>query len=481
MNRLLLRIIFRVWGFAIVSFGLVSAAHGHHSHYVDFLPDSNTEVRGTIERVYWSNPHIRWDMIAEDGERWQLHIQPNPALAARVGLTRDTFAVGDELIASGEIGRDGKKWVYVNFMIDDDGDEYGSDEQALSGVSRARGTDLSTADPASWSVDPDYVAPYLGDWRFVLRPQASAPTIFNAAIIEHEGKYVLETHGGVEALHVDADGIRFALHLAAGNGVPFEHRVTGVLNDDGSMSGTWVSNSTEGEFNWIAHRDSGPDDAFEWAATPFVLDGVFGGREVRGQAPFSSYHRAEYALTDAGRARFEELDPLDAQTPRCQPWGPMHNRTYGIDKVEFEWGEDSLIRMRDEWMARDWFADSLPEDLEVLPSRNGFGVMIWEDDHLRIEISHLRPGIMGLMGYPYSANARVVEQIWLSADGNTLRQILTLHDPDYYQFPVVRQIWRASGPGPLYNVDACDADAFYIDLYNRNVFDEYIERTDIRP
>ena len=78
MNRL-----FLVFGFA-----LVPAAHAHHSHYVDFLPDSNTAVRGTIERVYWSNPHIRWDMIAEDGERWLLHVQPNPAMATRAGMTK---------------------------------------------------------------------------------------------------------------------------------------------------------------------------------------------------------------------------------------------------------------------------------------------------------------------------------------------------------------------------------------------------------
>lgn len=34
---------------------------------------------------------------------------------------------------------------------------------------------------------------------------------------------------------------------------------------------------------------------------------------------------------------------------------------------------------------------------------------------------------------------------------------------------------------PQYNMDACDPDPFYIDLYNRGAFDEYIKRTDLRP
>ena len=149
--------------------------------------------------------------------------------------------------------------------------------------------------------------------------------------------------------------------------------------------------------------------------------------------------------------------------------------------VEFVHDEESILRMRDEWMARDWFADALPDDLEIVPSANGFGVMTWEEDHLRIDITHLRPGVIGLMHYPYSGDARVVERIWLSADGNTLRQTLTLHDPEYYQFPIVNEIWRSRGDNPLYNVDACDPDPFYIDLYDRGVFGQYIERSAARP
>lgn len=77
--------------------------------------------------------------------------------------------------------------------------------------------------------------------------------------------------------------------------------------------------------------------------------------------------------------------------------------------------------------------------------------------------------------------SRVGERIWLSADGNTLRQTLTLHDPEYYHFPVVHEIWRSRGDNPLYNVDACDPDPFCIDRYDHGVFGEYGERSAVRP
>ena len=176
MNRLVI----------VTSLAFASAAQAHHSHYVDFLPDSSMEFRGTIDRVYWSNPHVRWEAISEDGERWQLHVQPSATNASRSGLAEDTFAPGDEVVVTGEVGRDGRNWVYVQHMIDGDGDEYGSAEQASSGVTLGDGADFSSDDPASWSVDPDYIAPYLGEWRLVFQPESQTPSLFDVAIMEYE-------------------------------------------------------------------------------------------------------------------------------------------------------------------------------------------------------------------------------------------------------------------------------------------------------
>ena len=471
----------------VLSLALASTVQAHHSHYVDFLPDSNMEFRGTIDRVYWSNPHVRWEAISDDGERWQLHVQPSATNASRSGLAEDTFAPGDEVVVSGEVGRDGRNWVYVQHMIDGDGDEYGTAEQASGGVTLAVGADFSSDNPASWCVDPDYVAPYLGEWRLVFQPESRTPALFDVEIIEYEGKYVAQARGGLEDLHVDSNGIKFTLKLRMGNGVPYEGRLAGRLNGDGTFGGVYRASNSDNELAWIAvPADQGPEHDVEWAETPFRLDGAFGGRANRGGAstplPFrGAFTKRSFALTDAGAAVYARFDPTDAPTPRCQPWGPMQDRTFGINRVEFVHDEESILRMRDEWMARDWFADALPDDLRIVPSANGFGVMTWEEDHLRIDITHLRPGVIGLMHYPYSGNARVVERIWLSADGNTLRQTLMLHDPEYYHFPIVNEIWRSRGDNPLYNVDACDPDPFYIDLYDRGAFGEYVERSALRP
>lgn len=484
MNRIILAL----------SLAQISVVHAHHSHFVDFEPNTRAELRGTFERVYWANPHIRWDVVTEDGEEWQLHVQANASEAPRSGMTRDTFAPGDEFVAVGEIGRDGRKWLYVNYMRDDDGDEYGSLDEDIGGVSFSGGADLSADDPQTWTIDDNYVAPYRGAWRLVFEAPAPAPTqarggppqpigaarpsLFDFEIIEHEGQQILQARGGIEDLHVDAAGIKFTLKVATGPGVPYEIRATGNLNGDGSMAGTYISSAVNGEYAWTGGRQ-GPEDEIQWASTPFRLDGTFGGRGSI--VPYASFLKTAYSMTDAGRARYEQFDPTDALSPRCQPMGPLQELTFGIHKFEFIHRENQLLRIRQHWLYNSWFEESLPDDLEPSPSRNGFSVASWEKDHLKIETTHLRPGLVGLLGYPYSGDASVVERIWLSADGSTMRHTLTLHDPRFYHFPIEKEIWRTRVDTPQYNVDVCDPDAFYIDLYNRGAFDDYIERTDLRP
>ena len=457
---------------------ILPRAWAHHSHFVDFLPNSRGEINATIDRVFWANPHIRWEVTSEDGEKWTLHVQPGASHARNEGLTRDMFEPGDKIYAAGEVGRNGRKMLYVQFMTDNEGKTYGAREGYAGAVSYAAGADFSTEDLEEYSVDREHIEPYAGSWRLLMQSTSPLTVLSNLEIMEFDGDYVAMSNGGLEPLHVDADGIKFTLKVSTGPGVPYELRLAGRANADGTLTGTYVSSGADGEFAWSAKRQ-GPEAGIDWATTPFRLEGTYGGL---GSMPvFGTLIKRSFSMTAAAQKRFEQFHPDDQLAQRCQPMGPLQERTFGIHKFEFFQRDDGIVILNEEKTFRIWFEDHVPEGLQVEPTRMGFSVASWEDDHLRIETTDFRPGIIGLLGYPFSASARVVERIWLSEDGNIMRHTLELHDPDYYHFPIAKETWRHLREDPEYSIDACDPEPFYIDLYNEGQFDAYIDRSDIRP
>jgi Family of unknown function (DUF6152) len=105
------------------------AATAHHAFVTEFDPDIPAEVEGTVTKVWWTNPHIRYDVdvTLADGttEQWSLHPPGNLPTYRRQNWTAETLKAGDHVVATGNRGRDGAMKVYATCIHLDSGRDLG--------------------------------------------------------------------------------------------------------------------------------------------------------------------------------------------------------------------------------------------------------------------------------------------------------------------------------------------------------------------
>jgi hypothetical protein len=91
---------------------LVSAitVSAHHSFSAEFDSNAPIQLRGTVVRVEWINPHtwIHIDVKDSDGKttRWMIE-GGTPNTLLRRGLTRDTLPQGTEILVDGYKAKNG--------------------------------------------------------------------------------------------------------------------------------------------------------------------------------------------------------------------------------------------------------------------------------------------------------------------------------------------------------------------------------------
>jgi hypothetical protein len=130
---------------------VASQSSAHHAFNTEFQ-DAESEVRGVVTRVWWTNPHIRYDVdvTLPDGsiEQWSLHPPGNLPTYRRQNWTPDTIQEGYNVFATGNLGRDGAKKLYATCININSGPENG---RQLGGCVSSNTTREVTADP-----DQDY-------------------------------------------------------------------------------------------------------------------------------------------------------------------------------------------------------------------------------------------------------------------------------------------------------------------------------------
>lgn len=109
------------------SFAIPAAAH--HAFSTEFDASLTGEVRGEVTRVWWANPHIRYDIrvTLDDGtvEEWTLSPPGNLPSYRRENWFEDTVQPGYIVTASGNLGRDGAKRLYATCIQLESGPEEG--------------------------------------------------------------------------------------------------------------------------------------------------------------------------------------------------------------------------------------------------------------------------------------------------------------------------------------------------------------------
>ena len=98
-------------GFLVVASMVLAAtsARAHHAFGGEFDANRPVLLKGRITQVEWVNPHawIHIEVVKEDGttEEWMVEGgSPNSLL--RLGVTRESIAVGTEIIVDGYQARD---------------------------------------------------------------------------------------------------------------------------------------------------------------------------------------------------------------------------------------------------------------------------------------------------------------------------------------------------------------------------------------
>jgi hypothetical protein len=103
------------FGLLAVVFGaflVVTPLPAHHSFSAEYDSKKAVELKGTVTKVEWMNPHVYFylDVTDEAGAvaNWALEMGPPNGLE-RSGWTRNTMKVGDEVIVEGTLAKDGSK------------------------------------------------------------------------------------------------------------------------------------------------------------------------------------------------------------------------------------------------------------------------------------------------------------------------------------------------------------------------------------
>jgi len=98
--------------FLILSLALLlsrSSAYAHHSFAAEFDTDKPVQITGTVTKVEWTNPHVRFyvDVKNDQGEvvNWNIELGP-PLILRHQGWRQDSLKTGDQVTVEGYLARD---------------------------------------------------------------------------------------------------------------------------------------------------------------------------------------------------------------------------------------------------------------------------------------------------------------------------------------------------------------------------------------
>lgn len=104
--------------------GLGTDAVAHHAFSSEYDENKIVEIKGTITKVEWTNPHAHFylDVVGEDKTvtNWSVELA-SPNSLTRAGWGRRTLNVGDVITTTGYGAKSGKSMVSATKVVTADG------------------------------------------------------------------------------------------------------------------------------------------------------------------------------------------------------------------------------------------------------------------------------------------------------------------------------------------------------------------------
>lgn len=284
-----------------------------------------------------------------------------------------------------------------------------------------------------------------------------------------DGDLTAFVDGGPTSFAYANDTVELEFDIRDGGGRLLSYTLAGHVSGDG-MEGVLTPPLDAPPGTWRAHRYVEPAPA-----PPTPVD--FGGIWSR-TSPGTSRVSLDY--TPAAQAAVEAYSYLDDPVLRCVSPGLVRvsGWPYPLEIVQNDTQVTILYESFRE--VRRIYLDGR-EYPRHLPHRSmGYSLGHWEGSTLVVETEMLLPGLVDLAGQPLSENARVVERMSLSEDGEVMRSELTLYDPENYRRPVTRhRAWRKTPETTILEYD-CDPYPFFRGLEIEGKLDEYWQRMRLR-
>jgi hypothetical protein len=92
----------------VVALVLVSGSASAHHSYAAYVTEQRVTIQGTLEGLRYSNPHVIMTIRTADSTLYPA-IWQSALWVHRIGVTADTFRVGDFLMIYGAPARDASK------------------------------------------------------------------------------------------------------------------------------------------------------------------------------------------------------------------------------------------------------------------------------------------------------------------------------------------------------------------------------------
>ena len=283
---------------------------------------------------------------------------------------------------------------------------------------------------------------------------------------ENRGQIEGYIDGGPIDLGLDGDAIDMTVDYRDGGGRLLSRHFTGTVTGD-SMQGTLVAAHDGSTGTWSAEPWAGP--ASGAAPAPVDLAGIWSRISAGTEKVHLDY-------TAAAQARIDAYHYLDDPALRCISPGLVRISGWPYP-LEILQNDDQVTILYESFHeVRRIFTDGrdFPDDLPA--TAMGYSIGHWEGNTLVVETRQLRPNYVDLAGQPLSGNAVVTEHISLSDDGNVLRSLLILHDPEFYKRPITRfRQWRRTPDTAILEYD-CDPYPFFRGLELEGTLQDYWQR-----